>query len=355
MMIPQNRGHRMITYRKAGVNEKKAEQFVDLISRKVGRSVSKNVLADIGFFGGLYKLPTAGLKNPVLVGSCDGVGTKIIIAREMGRFDTIGIDLVAMNVNDVAVCGARVLFFLDYLAVGKLKLDREGKLIEGIKRGCDIAGCALLGGETAQMPDVYRDDDFDLAGFCVGILDRNRILGPARVKDKDVLVGISSNGLHSNGFSLVRKLFLAPTPRKRYLLFEYEPLLGRSLGEELLRPTFIYSALLWKLASTNLIHAAAHITGGGIPGNLVRILPEGLQAVVHVNSWQKPRIFSMIRETGKIKEKEMFNVFNMGIGLIAAVPDKHVQKVISTSAKEGFRAQLIGEIKKGQRRVVLAR
>jgi phosphoribosylformylglycinamidine cyclo-ligase len=344
----------MVSYRKAGVDEKKAEQFVDLITKKVGRSQSRNVLTDIGFFGGLYQMPS-GFRKPVLVGSCDGVGTKVLIAAQMGKFDTVGIDLVAMNVNDVAVCGARILFFLDYLAVGRLKLEREGELIQGIKKGCELAKCALLGGETAQMPDVYADEDFDLAGFCVGVVEKSRILGPARVCGDDVLIGVSSNGLHSNGYSLARRILLAGGRGKKYALSAYRPELGRSLGEELLRPTFIYAELLRKLAAGNHIHAAAHITGGGIPGNLERIIPDGLQATVVTDSWQQPRIFGLLQEAGRVKEKEMYHVFNMGIGLILAVRERSGQNVLKLCASEGFRAQVVGTVAKGRKKVVLAK
>ncbi|MGC8804935.1 MAG: phosphoribosylformylglycinamidine cyclo-ligase, partial [Candidatus Ratteibacteria bacterium] len=283
----------MITYKKSGVDDEKAEMLVALIRQQVKQaSFPRRMSPDIGFFGGFIPVST-GNKKRYLVASCDGVGTKILIAKTLEKYDTIGIDLVAMNCNDVAVCGAKPLFFLDYIAVGKLKIEREQKIIEGIIKGCEIAQCVLAGGETAQMPDVYSEDDLDLAGFCTGIVETDKILGPLKVKKDDVLLGVASNGLHSNGFSLVRKVLLSGRGVKR-MLRAYQIPLGRSLGEELLRPTYIYSAVLSHLAENRLIHAAAHITGGGIPGNLVRILPEQMDAEIYLNSWQIPQIFHMI-------------------------------------------------------------
>ncbi len=340
----------MISYRKAGVNDQKAEALVDIISQQVKKTgFHRKLFGGIGFFGGLVPVP-AGYKKPLFVSSCDGVGTKILIAKALEKYDTIGIDLVAMNCNDVAVCGARPLFFLDYLAVGKLKLEREEKIIEGIVKGCEIAGCGLAGGETAQMPDVYSEDDFDLAGFCVGMVEKGKILGPSKVKEGDILIGVCSNGVHSNGFSLIRKVFFAGRGMKRNLL-SYHSSLGRSLGEELLRPTYIYSTMLSYLAEKKLIHAAAHITGGGIPGNLSRILPENLNARVNLNAWNIPGIFQLIQEKGRIKTKEMFNVFNMGVGLVMAVSESAVSDVRATAQNHGFRTFHIGDICKGSGKV----
>ncbi|HOJ31325.1 MAG TPA: phosphoribosylformylglycinamidine cyclo-ligase [bacterium] len=342
----------MITYKKSGVNDQKAEMFVSLIKERVKQaSFSRKMSGDIGFFGAFIPVST-GNKKSFLVSSCDGVGTKILVANAFEKYDTIGIDLVAMNCNDVAVCGAKPLLFLDYIAVGKLKIEREQKIIEGIIKGCEIAQCVLAGGETAQMPDVYSEDDFDLAGFCAGMVEADKILGPLRVKNDDVLLGITSNGLHSNGFSLVRKVLLSGRGMKR-MLAAYQISLGRSMGEELLRPTYIYSTVLSALAENRLIHAAAHITGGGIPGNLVRILPEHLDAEVYLNSWQIPQIFHMIQSAGKVMQKEMFNVFNMGIGLILALPERNVDRVKSIVQKHGFRSFLIGCICPGKGRVRL--
>ncbi|MCL5408846.1 MAG: phosphoribosylformylglycinamidine cyclo-ligase [Candidatus Omnitrophica bacterium] len=337
-----------LTYRQAGVNEKRAANLVKYIAKTARETFNKSVITDIGFFGGLYKFSPDGLKQPILVASCDGVGTKILIAREMEKFETVGIDLVAMNVNDVAVCGAKPLFFLDYLAVGKLDFPREEKLIDGIIKGCKLADCALIGGELAQMNVVYKEKDYDLAGFCVGIVDKEKILRPENVKKGDVLIGLASNGIHSNGFSLIHKIFLS-TKRKKSHLFDYNEFLGKSLGEELLRPTYIYSSLITKLNKKELIHAAAHITGGGIPGNFERVLPENLQANIKLNSWHVSRIFKLIQNTGKISDSEMFNVFNMGLGLILVAEEKNKDAIIETVKKNGFQRYVIGNITSGKR------
>jgi phosphoribosylformylglycinamidine cyclo-ligase len=339
-----------LTYRQAGVDEKKASELVKSITKKARKTFQKAVLTDIGFFGGLYKLSSGRIKEPILVASCDGVGTKILISAEMEKFETVGIDLVAMNVNDVAVCGAKPILFLDYLAVGKINIPREEKLIEGIVKGCEIAKCPLLGGETAQMPDIYREKDFDMAGFCVGLVDRVKILGADRIKEGDVLIGIGSNGMHSNGFSLVRKIFLS-TKRKKSCLFGYNEFLGKSLGEEFLRSTYIYSPLITNLNEKGLIHAAAHITGGGIPGNLPRILPENLAANIKLNSWNILRIFKLIQNEGRVSNAEMFKVFNMGLGLILALEEINQKAVLDIVKKEGFKGYIIGNIIKGQKGV----
>ncbi|HOC03375.1 MAG TPA: phosphoribosylformylglycinamidine cyclo-ligase [bacterium] len=340
----------MISYKSAGVNDEKAETLVDIINQQIRKtSFYKKLYGGIGFFGGFMPVPN-GYKKPFFVSSCDGVGTKILVAKEIEKYDTIGIDLVAMNCNDIAVCGAKALFFLDYLAVGKLKIEREKKIIEGIVKGCEIAHCALIGGETAQMPGLYSDDEFDLAGFCVGIVEKKEILGPARVNEDDILLGIYSNGIHSNGFSLARKVLFGGGRIKGALL-RYHESLGRSLGEELLRPTYIYSTMLSELCEKKLIHAAAHITGGGIPGNLVRILPENFDAEIDPNTWNIPKIFQLIQEKGRIKTKEMFNVFNMGIGLILACSENSVADIKAYSQKHGFRVVKIGNICKGKGKV----
>ncbi|MCM8815951.1 MAG: phosphoribosylformylglycinamidine cyclo-ligase [Candidatus Omnitrophica bacterium] len=336
----------MATYKAAGVDDRKAELLVSFINERIKKSAfCKNLVGEIGFFGGFIKIPRSCSDN-LLVASCDGVGTKILIAKAFEKFDTIGIDLVAMNCNDVSVCGATPLFFLDYIAVGRLNIEREKKIVEGIIRGCEIAGCILAGGETAQMPDVYADDDFDLAGFCVGVVKKSKIIGPSKVRRGDVILGIGSNGLHSNGFSLVRKIFFSDKGIKRNL-FKYWSELGRSLGEELLRPTYIYSPLLGTLVEKKMIHAAAHITGGGIPGNLSRIIPGNLCAEVYTGCWSVPKIFQIIQEKGNIKSKEMFNVFNMGIGLIVIVSEKKKEKVKNIVKKLGFRCFEIGVITDG--------
>jgi phosphoribosylformylglycinamidine cyclo-ligase len=344
-MKKSNEGGKMgLTYKKAGVDENKAGKLVDFIKEKAKETFSKNVLKDIGFFGGFFKIPQ-NYKEPVFVSSTDGVGTKILLGDEMGLYKGLGIDLVAMNCNDVSVCGADVLFFLDYIAIGEIKGKREEEIIDGIVEGCKIAGCSLIGGEIAQMKDVYGKDGFDLAGFCVGIVERKNIIDGSGVKENDVLIGVSSNGVHSNGFSLIRKIFKENDYKKFYEGF------GQTLGEELLKPTFIYSPLLSELNRHKLINSCAHITGGGIKGNLIRSIPENKKCVIDKKSWEIPLIFEIIRKKGKITEKEMFNVFNMGIGLILIVDKNEVDRVMNIIKKYRFVSYIIGEVKKGEKEV----
>ncbi len=334
-------------YRKAGVDEKKVKNIISYIKKKAMETFKKNyVLDEIGFFSGFFKFP-AEFKNPVIVSSTDGVGTKILISQILDNYSTIGIDLVGMNVNDVSVSGAKVLFLLDYIAVGELKGKREKEIMDGIVKGCNLSDCALLGGEIAQMKDVYGKDGFDLAAFCVGVVEKSKIVDGRKIKKGDIIVGISSNGVHSNGFSLVRKIF-KKNDYKKY----YEEL-GSTLGEELLKPTFIYSPLLYKLAENNLIKGASHITGGGIRGNLVRVLRNDFKCVIEKKKWDVPVIFEIIMKKGKISEREMFDVFNMGIGLILIVSPLKIEKVIKTIKKQKFVPYIIGEVKEGKKKEVI--
>ncbi|MCM8767663.1 MAG: phosphoribosylformylglycinamidine cyclo-ligase [Candidatus Omnitrophica bacterium] len=333
-----------INYKKAGVDEKKAEKLVEFIKIKAKETFTKNVIGDIGLFGGFFKIPKK-YRNPVFVAATDGVGTKILIGQEMGIFKNLGIDLVAMNCNDVSVCGAKVLFFLDYIAVGEIKGKREEEIIEGIIEGCKYATCSLIGGEIAQMKDVYGKDGFDLAGFCVGIVERKNMVGENKVKEGDVLIGIASNGIHSNGFSLVRKIFKKNDYKKYYKE------LNSTLGEELLKPTYIYSPLLTKLFSNKLVNASAHITGGGIAGNLIRVIPENKKCLIEKKLWEIPPIFNIIQKKGKISEKEMFSVFNMGIGLILVVDKEKVEKNIEVIKNYKFKPYIIGQVKKGEKKI----
>jgi len=333
-----------LTYKKSGVDENKAEKLVNFIKEKAKKTFSKNVLKNIGFFGGFFKIPQ-NYKNAVIVSSTDGVGTKILLGQEMGMYRGLGIDLVAMNCNDVSVCGADVLFFLDYIAIGEIKGKREEEIIEGIIEGCKIANCSLIGGEIAQMRDIYGKDGFDLAGFCVGIVEKENIIDGSRVKEKDIIIGVSSNGVHSNGFSLIRKIF------KKNEYKKYYNELGHTLGEELLKPTFIYSSLLSELNRNKLINSCAHITGGGIKGNLIRGIPLNKKCIIDKNSWKIPLIFEIIKEKGKITEREMFNVFNMGLGLILIVDKNKVDLVLNIIKKYRFTPYIIGEVKRGEREV----
>ncbi|MCM8785642.1 MAG: phosphoribosylformylglycinamidine cyclo-ligase [Candidatus Omnitrophica bacterium] len=333
-----------VNYKKAGVDENKAEKLVEFIKIKAKETFTKNVIGDIGLFGGFFKI-SEKYKNPVFVSSTDGVGTKILIAQEMGIFKNLGIDLVAMNCNDVSVCGADVLFFLDYIAVGEIKGKREQEIIEGIVEGCKYAECSLIGGEISQMKDVYGKDGFDLAGFCVGIVEREDIVDENKVKEGNVLIGVASSGVHSNGFSLVRKIFKKKDYRKYYKEF------NKTLGEELLKSTYIYSPLLAELFSNRLIITCAHITGGGIKGNLIRVIPEGRRCIIEKKSWVVPEIFYIIQKKGKISEKEMFDVFNMGIGLILVVEKGKVEKNLEIIKKHRFQGYIIGQVEKGEKKI----
>ena len=334
-------------YRRAGVDEEKAENIISYIKKRaMGTFKKKYVLDEIGFFSGFFKFPS-NFKNPVIVSSTDGVGTKILISQILDNYSTIGIDLVGMNVNDVSVSGAKVLFLLDYIAVGELKGKREREIMDGIVKGCNLSDCALLGGEIAQMKDVYGKDGFDLAAFCVGVVEKNKIVDGRKIKKGDIIVGISSNGIHSNGFSLIRKIF----KKKDYEKYYEE--LGNTLGEELLKPTFIYSPLLYKLAENNLIKGASHITGGGIRGNLVRVLRDNFKCVIEKKKWDVPVIFEIIRKEGKISEREMFDVFNMGLGLILIVSPLKIERVIKTIKKQKFVPYIIGEVKEGKKKEVI--
>jgi phosphoribosylformylglycinamidine cyclo-ligase len=281
--------------------------------------------------------------KPVLVSSTDGVGTKLLISQMMDKHDTVGIDLVAMSVNDVVVQGAEPLFFLDYIATGKLNVDRNVKIIEGIVHGCREAGCALIGGETAEMPSFYKEDEYDLAGFCVGVVEADKIVDGSEIRVRDTIIGIASNGIHSNGFSLARKV-----------LFEKEKLdinkkiddLGHSIGLELLRPTRIYVKSILNLIKNFSVRGIVHITGGGFIDNIPRIVPDPCCAVIFKDKWEVPPIFSLIREMGNIDNEEMYRVFNMGIGMIVIAPEKETSEIIERLEKLGEKAFSIGFIEK---------
>jgi phosphoribosylformylglycinamidine cyclo-ligase len=288
----------MVTYKEAGVDIKKAEKLVKRIKR---------IAPWIGGFSGLFPIELRKYKKPLLVASTDGVGTKLKIAQLIKKHDTVGIDLVAMGVNDVITCGAKPLFFLDYFATGKLELGIAQEVIKGIYEGCCQSGCRLLGGETAEMPGFYEPGEYDLAGFCVGIVDGEEVIDGREIRPGDIIFGLPSSGLHSNGFSLVRKIF-----SEREL---------RSLSKELLKPTRIYVKDI--LAVRSIVRGIAHITGGGFTDNILRILPQRCRALIHKGSWKVPGIFEVLRKKGKIAEEEMFHTFNMGIGMVLVVsPDK---------------------------------
>ena len=311
-------------YKDAGVDVEKGYEAVERMKKHIGRTARKEVLGGLGAFAGLFDLSSFSFKEPVLVSGTDGVGTKLKLAFQMNKHDTVGIDLVAMCVNDIVAQGAEPLFFLDYIACGKNEPAKIEQIVAGVANGCVDAGAALIGGETAEMPDVYGKEDFDLAGFCVGIVDREKMLDKTKVEAGHVLVGIPSSGIHSNGFSLVRKVFFKDND------WQYDQLLedGKSLIDHLLTPTRIYVNDLLPLLKRGLIKGLAHITGGGFPENLPRMFDETtLTAHVDTSKWQPHPIFSLIQELGNVSSDDMYQVFNMGIGMIAAVAKEDVETV----------------------------
>ena len=330
-----------LTYADAGVDIDKANRFVDDIKKIARQTHGSNVMGDIGGFGALYSLHVENFERPVLVSSTDGVGTKLKIATMMNKHDTIGIDLVAMCVNDIAVQGAKPLFFLDYLSMGKLNADIAKQIIKGIGVGCKEAGCALIGGETAEMPGMYADNEYDLAGFTVGIVDNNKIIDGSDIQVGNSIIGIASNGLHSNGYSLVRRICFDILKLK---IDTQVSELGCLLGEELIRPTRIYSEIIHGILRDLRIHGLAHITGGGIPDNLLRIIPKACRVVLKKNSWDVPPIFTFLQKAGKVPEEEMMRTFNNGIGLIAVIPEAMTQDLLDRFAAMHIKAYLIGEV-----------
>ncbi|MGD8889148.1 MAG: phosphoribosylformylglycinamidine cyclo-ligase [Desulfobacterales bacterium] len=330
-----------ITYADAGVDIDKANKLVDAISEIAKQTSRSGVMGDIGGFGGLFSLNVANIDRPVLVSSTDGVGTKLKIAFMLEKHDTVGIDLVAMCVNDIIVQGATPLFFLDYLSMGTLDSHQAADIIKGIGEGCKQAKCALLGGETAEMPGFYQTNEYDLAGFVVGIVDNDNIIDGTAIRFGDKLIGIASSGLHSNGYSLVRKLCFEVLKLK---IDAYIPELGKPLGEELLTPTKIYSEPIMRILKDTPINGLAHITGGGIVDNILRILPKTCNVLIHKESWDIPPIFPFLQQAGNISEYEMMRTFNNGIGMIAIVPDKATENILQRLAAMNENAFLLGEI-----------
>jgi phosphoribosylformylglycinamidine cyclo-ligase len=330
------------TYADAGVDIDKANKLVDTIGEIAKQTFRTGVISDIGGFGGLFSLNLANLDRPVLVSSTDGVGTKLKIAFMLDKHDTVGIDLVAMCVNDIIVQGAKPLFFLDYLSMGKLDNQRAANIVKGIADGCKQAQCALLGGETAEMPGFYETHEYDLAGFAVGVVDNSKIIDGTEIRVGHQLIGIASSGIHSNGYSLVRKICFEVLKLK---IDEFIPELGKTIGEELLTPTRIYAATINSLLKDLPIHGIAHITGGGIPDNLVRVVPQACSILIRDESWDVPPIFSFLQQAGNISEKEMARTFNMGLGMIVVVPDNAVLDVLQRIEAMNDRAFAIGEIR----------
>ncbi|MBI5887233.1 MAG: phosphoribosylformylglycinamidine cyclo-ligase [Deltaproteobacteria bacterium] len=336
-----------LTYAASGVDINEGARLVSLIKRGVRSTYRKEVMGDIGGFGALFSAGFKTLKYPVLVSSTDGVGTKLKIAFLMDRHDTIGIDLVAMSVNDILVSGAEPLFFLDYFACGKLNAKKAASVVKGIAAGCKLSGCALIGGETAEMPGIYSPDEYDLAGFAVGVVDRKKIITGKKIKRGDSIIGLASSGLHSNGYSLARKvIFESLGLNVKSVLKE---LGGKTAGEMLLTPTRIYVKPVLKLMKDYEIKGMAHITGGGFTENIPRILPSGVKAVISRGSWPVPDIFKLIHLGGSIEETEMLRTFNCGIGMIMAVSKRDESAVLKTLKTLGEKAFAIGEITRAER------
>lgn len=324
-------------YRLAGVDVEAAARAVDLIRDLAAGATRAEVVEGIGGFAGLFRMG----EGRYLAAAADGVGTKLEVARMAGRLSTVGIDLVAMCADDVVCTGAEPLFFLDYLAVARVVPEEVAAVVEGIAEGCRRAGCALLGGETAEHPGVMAEGRFDLAGFCVGVVDEDALLGPRRVRDGDVLVGLASSGLHSNGFSMVRAALLADGA---HVLRAVPEGFERSLADELLEPTAIYAPLVLSLAGDGLVSSAAHVTGGGLPENLPRALPDGMGAEIDRGSWPVPPIFDLVRESASASDEDMFATFNMGIGMVLVVPMDRVEDVVARTADGGTRGYAIGRV-----------
>ena len=337
-----------LSYKKAGVDIDAADRFVQRIGPIAQKTARPGLLAGIGGFSALFELKAKRYREPVLVSSTDGVGTKLRIAGLLGVHDTVGIDLVAMGVNDILTQGAEPLFFLDYFATGRLKPAIALEVIRGIAHGCKLAECALIGGETAEMPSFYRNGEYDLAGFAVGVVEKKEIPDPKRVSVGDFLVGFPSSGLHSNGFSLARRVLLEV---KKIRVSARLPELGRPLGEELLAPTRIYTKILRPLFRQRLIKAAAHITGGGVPGNLPRVLPVGRSALIRRGSWPVHPIFAIIQKCGHVSLAEMDRTFNNGLGMIAVVGKDRLDLLAQTLKRMRESYFVIGEIVKGKRGV----
>jgi phosphoribosylformylglycinamidine cyclo-ligase len=337
-----------VTYREAGVDIDAGEELVERIKPHVRRSMRREVLGGLGGFGALVEVPLDRYRKPVLVSGTDGVGTKLRLAIDTGRHDTVGIDLVAMCVNDVVVQGAEPLFFLDYFATGKLDVGVGERLIAGIVDGCVQAGCALVGGETAEMPGMYHGEDYDLAGFCVGIVEKDAVIDGSATRAGDVVLGLPSSGPHSNGFSLIRKILQVSGADLA------SPLDGASLVDRLMAPTRIYVKPLLKLIAELPVHGLSHITGGGLVENIPRVVPEGLEVVLERKSWRREAVFDWLQRQGQVADAEMYRVFNCGIGMTVQLAAGDAQRAIAILRDMGVEALVIGEVRAGTRGVVIA-
>mgnify|MGYP000233320312 FL=1 len=340
-----------LTYKDAGVDTKEGERAVTLMKDHVKRTFNENVLTGLGSFGSLFQIDVATMSQPVLVSGTDGVGTKLKIAFMMDKHDTVGIDCVAMCVNDVLCQGAKPLFFLDYIATGKVKAEKIADIVKGIAEGCRQSGSALVGGETAEMPDFYGEGEYDMAGFSVGMVDKEKIITGEHVTEGNVIIGIASSGIHSNGYSLVRKVFFDKMNMK---VDTYVDELGQTLGEALLTPTKIYAAACNAVLPKYDVKGIVHITGGGFFENIPRILPEGLAAKIKVGTWKVPPIFPYIKKCGNIDKIEMFSTFNMGVGMMMIASAKDADAAVKDLRAAGETADIIGQIvKSDSERVIL--
>jgi len=338
-----------LTYRDAGVDIDAGDELVERIKPAVRRSMRPEVLGGLGGFGALVEVPLHRYRQPVMVSGTDGVGTKLRLAIETGRHDTIGIDLVAMCVNDVVVQGAEPLFFLDYYATGRLQVDVAERVIKGIVEGCLQAGCALVGGETAEMPGMYEGDDYDLAGFCVGLVEKDRILDGSGTRAGDVIIGLASSGPHSNGYSLIRRLLAASGATPSTVLD------GTPLYDLLLAPTRIYVKSVLAVLAEVPVRGVAHITGGGPTGNIPRTLPDGLEAVLEERAWARPPVFDWLQHAGNVERDEMYRTFNCGLGMTLSVAPADVDRTLAILGRCGERAGVVGEVRPGTRGAVIER
>lgn len=337
------------SYKKAGVDVTAGYKAVELMKAHVAKTMTSGVLSGIGGFGGLFEIDMTGIKKPVLVSGTDGVGTKLKIAFLMNKHNTVGIDCVAMCVNDIICCGAKPQFFLDYIAVGKNYPEKIADIVSGVAEGCVQSGCALIGGETAEMPGFYPVDEYDLAGFAVGVVDKDKILKPETQKAGDVLIAIKSSGVHSNGFSLVRNVF---TVNEQNLKRHFSDL-GTTLGDSLLTPTKIYVKAIMNLLEKVNVKAISHITGGGFYENIPRSLPKNLAAKIERNAVQVLPIFDLIARTGNIPERDMFNTFNMGVGMVVCVDKNDADKAVSAINESGEEAYILGELVESEEGVII--
>ena len=333
-----------ISYSDSGVDVTRGYKAVELMKKHVKETYDKNVLGDLGSFGGFYDISGEKISNPVLVAGTDGVGTKLKYAFVLDKHDTVGIDAVAMCVNDIVCQGARPLFFLDYFATGKLDPEKVATVVKGVAEGCKMSGCALIGGETAEMPSFYPDGEYDMAGFAVGIVDKSKVINGSTIKEGDVLIGLASSGVHSNGFSLVRKLF-GETKEK---VDVFDARLGKTYGEALLTPTRIYVKTILSLMQRVNLKGVAHITGGGFIENIPRIFPKGIGCEINLKSYPLPALFEIIKEKSGLDSEQLYNTFNMGIGMVVAVAKEDEQKTLDALKELGEDAYVIGKTVKGE-------